>query len=300
MLHDFYTSPPLYQNYINKLMELRNEFPFIRIFSIGQSVLGRQIFAISIGNVKEINLMAGAFHAQEWLTATLLIRYLEHLCFAIREKTSIKRVTLNQSLSQKGIVFIPMVNPDGVSIALEGAESAQMLCEFVKNIQENSEKSWQANARGVDINHNFNAGYLELKKLEIENGITSPSPRQYGGAYAHSEPESKALVNFCNKNNIKTAYAFHSQGEEIFYEYGYHTPSKSYYLAKLFSLLSGYTLVQNDGLYSHGGFKDYFIDKFSRPGFTIEIGRGVNPLPITDLEDIYNKLLETLVVMTIM
>ncbi len=300
MLNDFYTAPPTYKSYVNKLMELQKEFPFIQVFSIGQSIVGRQLFAISIGNTKDITLIAGAFHAQEWLTTSLLVRYMEHLCLAIRERTTISNVYLNQSLSQKGLVFIPMVNPDGVSIALEGANSAGKLANFVKTIQETSEKSWQANARGVDLNHNFDAGYMELKKLERENGIVAPSARQYGGAFAHSELESMALVRFCARNNIQTVYAFHSQGEEIFYEYGNHTPAKSFYLAKLLSEISGYELVQNDGLHSHGGFKDYFIDKYSRPGFTIEIGRGVNPLPITDLEDIYQKLLEAMVVMTVM
>lgn len=31
-----------------------------------------------------------------------------------------------------------------------------------------------------------------------------------------------------------------------------------------------------------------------RPGFTIEIGRGKNPLPIEELEPIYARLLEML------
>lgn len=300
MINDFFSEPPLYRQYVNKLMEIRRDFPFLQVTSIGQSVTGRQIFCASLGNTQKVSVMAGAFHAQEWLTASLLLRYLEHLCFSIRERTYISGCSLNSSLSQQGLMIVPMVNPDGVSIALEGAESAGSFCDFVEHVQQKSEKSWQANVKGIDINHNFDAGFQKLKQLERENGIVSPSPRQYGGAYPHSEPETVALVKLCQRYYVKSAYAFHSQGQEIFYEYGKSTPPRGRYMAELFAHLSGYELVQNNGLCSHGGFKDYFIEKYNRPGFTIEIGKGENPLPITELEPIYEQLLETMVAMTVL
>ncbi len=300
MLNDFYTSPPCYRSYVNKVMELKKEFPFLQVFSIGQSVLSRQIFALGIGNLSSVTLMAGAFHAQEWLTTSLLVRYIEHLSLAVREKTTISGICLNTSLSQRGLLIVPMVNPDGVSIALEGAQSAGEFSTFVQHLQEQSVKSWQANARGVDLNHNYDAGYAILKKMEVQNGITGPCARQYGGKFAHSEPETMAMVKLCNRYNVKSTYAFHSQGEEIFYEYGDTTPVRSAYIAKLLSNSSGYKLIKNNGLCSHGGFKDYFIQKFARPGFTIEIGKGENPLPIDMLEDIYLRLLESMVIMTVL
>lgn len=296
---DFYSIPPNYSSYIEKLMELKNTFPFIRIFPIGQSVLGRQIFAMSIGNTSKITLMAGAFHAQEWLTSTMLIRYFEDVCNAFSHKSELCNSSLNSSLSARGLLIVPMVNTDGVQIALNGVHTAMYLEDRVSAIQATSEKSWQANANGVDINHNFDAGFAELKKLEIASGITSASPRQYGGNSPHSEPETRAMVSLLNLYDVETLYAFHSQGEEIFYEYGINTPAKSKYIAKIIADNSGYELVENAGLCSHGGYKDYFIERFSRPGFTIEIGKGENPLPITELESIYEKIKQALVVMTI-
>ena len=58
----------------------------------------------------------------------------------------------------------------------------------------------------------------------------------------------------------------------------------------------GYSLEEPAGLASHGGFKDWFIDTFARPGFTIEIGRGENPLPVEELEPIYARLLEMMLI----
>lgn len=63
---------------------------------------------------------------------------------------------------------------------------------------------------------------------------------------------------------------------------------------------SGYRLVENDGLASHGGFKDWFLSEFERPGFTFEIGRGENPLPLSSFERIYEKLEETLLLAALM
>ena len=54
------------------------------------------------------------------------------------------------------------------------------------------------------------------------------------------------------------------------------------------------------GMASHGGFKDWFIESFGRPGFTIEIGRGENPLPISDFDEIYKKLAPALALALVM
>ena len=300
MNKNFYGSPPDYTSYTNQLNQLKELYPFLEIHTIGQSVLSREIHAIGIGNQTRVTLFAGAFHAQEWLTCSLLMRYIEDLAAHHKDDVDISKVPIRERLQQRGIVIIPMVNPDGVSIALEGAASAKHLQSFVEDTMQNSTQSWQANAQGVDLNHNFNAGYEQLKKMERSKGILSPSPRQYGGVCAHSEPETRALTNFLSHRAVDSVYAFHSQGEEIFYEYGEHTPRKGQFIAEVLSEVSGYKLVKNNGLCSHGGFKDYFIEKYHRPGFTIEVGSGENPLPITDLDAIYHQILELLVIATVM
>lgn len=204
-------------------------------------------------------------------------------------------VRIGTDLGQRGLTVLPMVNPDGISVVLEGAASAGRYADTVARIQAENPALWQANARGVDLNHNFDAGFARLRELEQEQGIDQPSPRQYGGLFAHSEPESRAVASFLRSCRVETLYAFHSQGEEIFWEYGDRTPARSHYLGEMLSRASGYRLVENAGLCAHGGCKDYFIERFGRPGFTIEIGKGTNPLPVEDLDGIYTKLREMLV-----
>ena len=268
---------------------LKKEYPFLICHSIGKSVCGRDIMAYSLGNYKNIVLFAGAFHAQEWLTGLVLLRFLEKVCKAVKEDKNISGVDISASLFSKGLTIVPCVNPDGVEIVLNGAESAGNLEEFVRNVSGNDFTKWNANANGVDINHNFDAGWEILREMESKAGIFGPSVRQYGGYAPHSEPETQSLVKFCERHPVDHAFAIHSQGEEIYWSYGEHTPENSLTMANIFSVCSGYELIENDSLASHGGFKDWFIECFRRSAFTIEIGKGENPLPVEDLDEIYEK-----------
>ncbi|MEG0570851.1 MAG: M14 family metallocarboxypeptidase [Oscillospiraceae bacterium] len=292
----FYKSPPTYEAYEKKLHNLSLKYDFMKLGVIGKSHLSRNIYEVRIGNANNLVLYAGAFHAQEWITTLLLVKFLEEVCESIKKKSLISDTPVYKTLFQRGLVIIPMLNPDGVEIALNGFSSAAHLGEYVKIIKKRDSRSWQANAIGVDLNHNFDAGFEIEKALEKKAGIRNNSPRQYGGSFAHSEPEVRAIVDFCTNNPVKSAFAFHSQGEEIFYKYGEHTPPQSRFIARLLSISSGYKLKENEGLASHGGFKDWFIEKLNLPAFTIEIGKGENPLPISELEKIYNKILEMLVI----
>ena len=89
--------------------------------------------------------------------------------------------------------------------------------------------------------------------------------------------------------------ALHSQGEEIYWSYGEHTPSRSRMMARVLASASGYAIAEPAEAAAHGGFKDWFIDRYHRPGFTLELGRGRNPLPLTEFEEIYEKAREMLV-----
>ena len=51
--------------------------------------------------------------------------------------------------------------------------------------------------------------------------------------------------------------------------------------------VSGYTLDEAVGIASYAGYKDWFIQDFRRPGYTVEVGRGTNPLPISQFDTIY-------------
>jgi len=189
------------------------------------------------------------------------------------------------------------MNPDGAELIYNGVE--ELGPEFqakAEKIAKGNFSNWNANLNGVDLNHNFNAGWEILRKLEEEANISGPSPRQYGGPYPESEPETQAVTRLCRQSNFRQALAFHTQGEEIFWKYGNDTPRSAEIMAQILAMSSGYRLVDQEGLASHGGFKDWFISEFKKPAFTIEFGKGKNPLPLEQLDSIYNRTAEMLLI----
>lgn len=289
-----------YNHNRNFIYKLRKDYPFAEYAVIGRSLSGRAIFSLSIGTGDTKVLYAGGFHGQEWLTSLILFKFFENLCDAYNTDSTISALKMPSCLEGRKLTIIPCVNPDGIEIAQHGSAAANAYQPLVDKIANGDFSNWNANSRGVDINHNFDAGWEELREIEKKNGILGPSPRQYGGSAPESEPETSALVRLCKSAEFHHAFAIHSQGEEIYWQYGENTPPESLMMARILSASSGYTLVSNEGLSSHGGFKDWFIEEMNQPAFTIEIGKGKNPLPVSLFDEIYEHLEEMLILGAIM
>lgn len=275
---------------------LRGRYNILHPAVVGRSVLGREIPALvlSDGAADQRVLMAAAFHGQEWLTSLCALRLCEELCAAQRARVSLCGVPVHRALRGRQIWFIPLINPDGVEIARYGSDAAGPYAPSAAAAGADIPGMWQTNARGVDINHNFNAGWEQMQALAQKNGKILPGSRYYSGPTPESEPETRALADLCRGRDFRHVVALHSQGEEIYWSYGEHTPSHSRMMARVLSAASGYVMAEPAEPASHGGFKDWFIDCFHRPGFTLELGRGRNPLPLAEFEAIYGKAREML------
>ena len=282
---DFYSEPPSYRRFRQRVFQCRGRFPQVRVFPAGKSVRGRNLYVLGLGNLQSVNLMAGGWHGQEWLTTLVLMKFFEELAAAQQQGASMYGLPVEKNLRRTGLLVVPMVNPDGIELGFSRNQGAD---------------KWQANGRGVDLNHNFDANFPLCRRLEQKAGVFGPGPGKYGGPYPHSEPETRAMIQLCCSFHVRCAWAFHSQGEEIYWHYGEHTPAASLPMAQLISSVSGYRICEPAPSAAHGGFKDWFIQKLHRPGFTLEIGKGENPLPITDLEPVYQKLREAMVLMTVL
>lgn len=290
----FYKSVPTYKGMCKKAEQILNNKKIENLY-IGKTVLGRNIPAFSIGAKQGAVLYVGGFHSTEWLTVLTLFKLLEDISQTYVNNENLAGIDIIESIETKGIIIVPCINIDGQELIANGFKSAGDFKKEVEKISKCDLSRWNANIRGVDINHNFDAGYELVKEMEIKNGITEPAPRQYGGTCAESEPETQALVKLCKQYDISRVIAFHSQGEEIFYHYGENTPPHSKTLAQIFATSSGYEVLEPTGMASHGGFKDWFIEKMCKPGFTLELGKGENPLPVEQFPEIYDKILEMMV-----
>lgn len=289
-------APLTFAEYIRTVDELKKTYPALKSGVCGKSLLGKEIKALIFGEGSEKILYAGGTHGTEWLTSLLLLKFLETLLFKTLENGRVCGYGARELYKKYTLIVVPEINPDGIEISLKGEKACGRFFEVCRNACGGDFSHWNANARGVDINHNFNAGWARLREKEKNAGIDGAAPTRYGGKFPESEPETQAMVRLCRGLDIKRLITFHSQGEEIYWEYGRFTPEKSLLEAKILAAVSEYTLVKNDGLASFGGFKDWFCEEFSRPAFTVEIGKGKNPLPLTQLDEIYERLEELLTV----
>ncbi len=275
------------------LYELSARFPEMTMGSIGESILGRSLPFLAIGKGEAASLFVGTHHSAESITASMLLRFAEMILENDRSGQKLCGFDVRQILTHRTLYLIPMLNPDGVAIRLGGEKEAGLFAKRVLNMNGHRNFSlWQANARGVDLNHNYDAAFDCCKEAERSQGIFSGGPTKYGGEYPESEPESAALVHFTRylAPRLHLVMALHTQGEEIYYDFEGHTPKNGRMLADCFSKVSGYRVASPPKEASAGGYKDFVIREFDIPAFTVECGNGKNPLPPSELHGICQKV----------
>lgn len=268
-----------YRTMNEEIDALLEKYNTIEAFSIGRSVMNKDIPCLKIGRGSKKLFLSGAYHGLEYLTAAFLIRFIKHYAENFYNGTG----DTKELFGKVTLFMSPMINPDGVDIAVNGLDITnpyhRALISMVGIHSFNT--VWQANARGVDINHNYDAKW----KMVMEK----PSPSKYGGEMAESEPETRAVVEFVRTMNFDMLLAFHSQGREIYYDFDGMEGERSREIANKMAEESGYAVCRPEGTASFGGCKDWFIKEFGREGFTVEIGEGKNPLPMEMLDEIYEE-----------
>nr|WP_207719882.1 M14 family metallopeptidase [Clostridium algidicarnis] len=289
-------------DYTYEIMErdmvgLKARYPFIERGILGKSVLEKNLYYIKLGNGPNEVFYNAAHHSLEWITSTLLMKFIEDFSKAYSEDGIINGYRIKDIFNKSTIYIVPMVNPDGVDLVIDGLKRDNpyysRLIQWNKGSSDFS-KDWQANIRGVDLNHNYDASWALSKQAEVVYGIYGPGPTRYSGPYPESEPETKSLADFTRAHNFRLVIAYHTQGEVIYWKYLNIIPNDSRKIAEIFSKASGYILSETTGIVSYAGYKDWFIERFVRPGYTIEVGKGKNPLPISQFDKIYRDNIEVL------
>ncbi len=110
-----------------------------------------------------------------------------------------------------------------------------------------------------------------------------------------TEPESLALYNYTLAHDFKLILSYHTQGEIIYWRYLDFEPAGAEELGKELARISTYTLDDEKETNSYAGYRDWYISKYNRPGYTFETGMGQNPLPISQFEKIYKDNIGVLV-----
>jgi len=273
---------------------LQVRYPFLRSGSIGRSVMGKELWYVSLGTGNTPVGYNGTHHANEWITSPLLMLYVERYAAAYAGGKNIYRDNAAALYEATNLFVVPMVNPDGADLVTGAIDENSEFYAGARQIANDYPaisfpNGWKANIVGTDLNLNYPAGWEQAREIKFAQGFTTPAPRDYVGTAPLSAPESRAMYNFTRDRNFALTLSYHTQGEVIYWKYRDYNPPRSYAIALQMGEASGYAVEETPYESGFAGYKDWFIQDFNRPGYTIEAGIGENPLPISQLEDMYAK-----------
>ncbi len=276
------------------LQGLAGRYPFLTVNDIGETFYGRKIPQIAVGIGPRRILYNAAHHANEWITTPLLLRFLEQYARAISENGTIFGFRAQALYQRATLHLVPMVNPDGVELVTGGLEptdpgyaEAAALAQGYPAIP--FPDGWKANLRGVDLNLNYPARWERAREIKFAQGFTRPGPRDYVGGAPLDQPESEAMARLTELIRPDLTLSYHTQGNVIYWKFGSIEPAGARELGEAFASVSGYTLEEVPDESAYAGYKDWFLLKFDKPGYTVEVGQGRNPLPLTQFAEIYAR-----------
>lgn len=276
---------------------LKARYPFLEVGTIGKSVLGKNLYYIKLGNGPNEVFYNASHHALEWINSPVMMKFTENFLESFVNNGFIRGYNIGDIWQSSSIYIVPMVNPDGVDVVINGITPENPYYEQILEWNDTGEplsEVWNANIRGVDLNRNYPANWEEAKEQETELGVTGPGPTRYGGPSPLSEPETKTMVDFTREHNFKMTLAYHTQGRVIYWQYLDFNPPNARAIGEVFSNITGYRLSDVPYAAAFAGYKDWFIKEYNLPGYTFETGLGENPLPISQFNRIYSENEEVL------
>ena len=267
-----------YNSISNYISQIEDRFSFAEVSVIAKTWCKRDIFSLSLGNGKKSVLFLGGMSGTDYITPALLLRFFERLCISYKNDLKISAIKTSSILKEQKITVIPLVNPDGKEISLNGASCAGAFCGLVNKALNNGAHSvWKANARGVSPELNFD---FKFPEAELHN---KPSAFGNCGPTAESEKETKAITDFIDATEIKFTVLLSSNGEKIIYS-PYQDNSESALMAQIFKSISGFDTEKRNKEACKGNFCEWFSHKYNLPSFEFSFNNIVN----TDIEE-FNK-----------
>ena len=281
--------------------EIVRTYPFCRTEVITSTAYQRPISTLVIGNGSRKVIYSASHHANEWITSLVLLKFAEELAQAIEVGGSIYGRDARHLAETVTIYMVPMVNPDGVDLVTGAIEPGSIQYETAVYLAENYPdipfpNGWKANLLGVDLNLQYPAGWLQAREIKFMQGFTRPGPRDYVGRAPLDQLESRGLFGYTEYIDPELILAYHAQGKEIYWKFKDIEVPGAEELGRKMADASGYTLASVPYASGFAGYKDWFIQNFGRPGYTIEVGEGTNPLPLSQFDAIYRANLPILVI----
>lgn len=274
------------------LKKLADAHPgLIHLHSIGQSEYGRELWAADLGTGEAILLLNGSHHAREWITSILLMSMLDRYAMAYEQDENWNGTPVRDLLARVTFRFVPMVNPDGVTLQQKGLAAfpeEDHAALIAMNDGSLNFKRWKANAKGIDLNRQYPADWEN-----IHNKEPGPHYMNYQGEVPLVAKEAQALAEATAAAVPEIALSYHSSGEIVYWHFHNEAENmpRDRAIVGRFSAMTGYRIVAPASNPSGGGFTDWFIQTFGRPGMTPELGRraGETNVPLTEWDRIWSQ-----------
>lgn len=281
------------------LAQMQNAYPFAQFSVFGRTVTKRGIFALTLGEGADNILFLAGLQGEDTAAPLLLYRFFARLCAAYSADKSVCSVQIRRSLQGRKITVVPCVNPDAFEIRRYGALGAGNYAGLVSRAAGDAFLNWRANARGVNIAHNFD---FHHRPVLLANAADRPSPFAYGGPAPESEAETCALVRLCLRESFRHSVLLEDFGRRFFWSgaEGCFEKSDIPLTAKVLAGAADYTLSEKEEMLRHGAFSEWFSTEFHRPAFTVAAGETPLVENQKDFDKVYREIEEMLVLSAIL
>lgn len=269
-----------------KLQVIAAMYPTItKLAEIGHSVEGRNLYALTVGTGKKRILLDAAFHGREHMTTNVLMEMIDTYVLHYVNGTKMNGYDVNKLLQKVSIVFVPMVNPDGVTLAQGGNMKTNRAKLIAMNNGSDNFDRWKANANGVDLNRQFDVNWHLIKS-------TKPSFKGYKGKAVYTEPEAVTMKRLIDKGDYLAYVSYHSSGQIIYWSQAKTQYARTKKLVKGVSNITGYKIMPvtkpNEPF---AASEDYFTKTKDRPAMTVEIApfAGEASVPLKQWANVWKR-----------
>lgn len=287
-----------YQEMQVDLNSLKATYPKMQMDVLGNTIDGRQLYHVVVGNPSAPHkiLVHGGIHAREYISSQLVMREIVALLEMQQNNLLYHGQSVATLLQNTCIHFVPMVNPDGITLVQGGVDAlnTQAAKTMVMSMAAQDQvtdlatylRKWKNNINGVNLNRNFDAFWQEATPK-----VDHPSNMFYKGTGPESEVESKALANLCRQLMPDYTISYHTQGRVIYWYFGEtgNYKAKGQHLANVVHQNTGYTISDTWSQTDAAGFKDWAVQKLDIPSVTIELGRGTSPVDESQITQMWTE-----------
>ena len=289
-------APYTYQNMVDDLTVLKAQYPNMQMDVLAATADSRNLYHVVVGNplAKHKILVHAGIHAREYIVCQVVMRQIASLLEMQQAGTVYKGCSIPDLLNNTCIHFVPMVDPDGITLVQGGlealnSEDARMSVMTIAGMDNASDmeqylRTWKNNLNGVNLNRNFDANWQETPSK-----VDHPSSMNYKGTAPECEIETKVLADLTRSLMPDRTISYHTQGKVIYWYFGEtgNYKNEGYNLASIVNRNTGYRISNTWAEKDAAGFKDWAVQKLDIPSVTIECGIGTSPVDESQIEEMW-------------